>query len=127
MAASAASPWDKGARLAYLVAQHKTLLVLDGLEPLQYSQASPTPGQLKDPAVTALLKGLAASNPGLCVVTTREHVKDLASHQRKTSTEYKLEHLSTDAGVQLLKKTGVQGTEKEYRSLVDLGRDSSIL
>ena len=76
MAAGAASPWDKGARLAQLVAERRTLLVLDGLEPLQYPPSSPLAGELRDPAVAALLKGLAQRNPGLCVVTTRERVKD---------------------------------------------------
>ena len=33
--ASAADGWTKGERLAQLVAQHRTLLILDGLEPLQ--------------------------------------------------------------------------------------------
>jgi hypothetical protein len=32
---TAGSPWDKGERLARLVAQNRTLLLLDGLEPLQ--------------------------------------------------------------------------------------------
>ena len=36
LADSAAPAWDKGARLAELVAQHHTLLILDGLEPLQH-------------------------------------------------------------------------------------------
>ncbi len=36
MAHSPASAWDKGARLARLVAQRRTLLILDGLEPLQH-------------------------------------------------------------------------------------------
>jgi len=35
------SPWDKGVKLAELVRQQKTLLILDGLEPLQYP-----PGEL---------------------------------------------------------------------------------
>jgi transposase len=35
MAMSNLSPWEKGARLARLVAQKRSLLVLDGLEPLQ--------------------------------------------------------------------------------------------
>jgi hypothetical protein len=76
-AESARSPWDKGSRLAELVASRRSLLVLDGLEPLQHPPG-PLRGELKDPAVTALLKGLAQRNPGLCLVTTRERVADLA-------------------------------------------------
>ena len=57
MARSNASPWDKGSRLAKLVAQRRTLLVLDGLEPLQYADPS-LHGDLKDPAVQALRESL---------------------------------------------------------------------
>ncbi len=58
LAASPASPWDKGAKLAERVAARRTLLVLDGLEPLQYPPG-PMEGRLRDPAMEALLKGLA--------------------------------------------------------------------
>jgi hypothetical protein len=30
------SPWERGERLAKLIRQHRTLLVIDGIEPLQY-------------------------------------------------------------------------------------------
>lgn len=60
---SAKPPWDKGAWLAQLVAARRTLLVLDGLEPLQHPPG-PLVGELKDPAMTALLKGLAGRTPG---------------------------------------------------------------
>ena len=40
------SPWERGDRLAGLIGQHQTLLVLDGIEPLQYpfndQQAGPS-------------------------------------------------------------------------------------
>ncbi len=119
MAESAASAWDKGARLAQLVAGRRTLLVLDGLEPLQHPPG-PLAGELKDPAVTALLKGLAASNPGLCLVTTRESVTDLTSFRDTTAPEHKLGRLSMAAGVTLLEALGVRGADGE---LVELVRD----
>src|SRR6185369_247193 len=68
---------DRGLRLAELVRREKTLLVLDGVEPLQHPPG-PLAGKLKDPGLAALLKSLAAGNPGLCVVTTRERIADLA-------------------------------------------------
>jgi hypothetical protein len=46
---TAGGPWDKGERLAGYVRQHWTLLVLDGLEPLQHPPG-PQEGRLKDPA-----------------------------------------------------------------------------
>ncbi len=117
MAKSATSPWDKGARLAQLIAQRRTLLVLDGLEPLQYPPG-PLAGKLKDPAIEALLKGLARQNPVLCVVTTRERVADLGPFRDTTAPEWELKHLSTAAGVELLKALGVHGTGGEYEKLV---------
>ena len=71
MAESSQGAFDKGRRLAQLVGERRALLILDGVEPLQYAPTSPTPGELKDSGLAALLKGLAASNDGLCIVTTR--------------------------------------------------------
>ena len=105
MAKSAASPWDKGARLSQLVAQRRTLLALDGIEPLQYPPG-PLAGQLKDPALEVLLRGLAQQNPGLCVVTTRENVTDLAPFRDTTGPECNLENLSEEAGAALLHQAG---------------------
>src|SRR5438552_10742659 len=118
MAQSAASPWDKGARLARLVAQRRTLLVLDGVEPLQHPPG-PLAGELKDPALATLLKGLARSNSGLCIVTTRERVADLAPFRDTTTPEWQLQHLSIPAGVELLKTLGVRGTPAEFQQLVE--------
>ena len=42
------SMWDKGERLAALVAKERTLLLLDGLEPLQ-SDNTIEEGAIKDP------------------------------------------------------------------------------
>jgi hypothetical protein len=61
--------WEKGERLAKLVAHRRTLLILDGLEPLQNPPA-PQEGRVREPSVQALLRELAASNIGLCVITT---------------------------------------------------------
>ncbi len=71
------SPWERGVLVARLVRAQRTLLVLDGLEPLQHPPGTLT-GRLKDPAVAALLRELSIQNPGLCVVTTRLAVDDLA-------------------------------------------------
>ena len=62
--------WEKGERLAKLVAHRRTLLVLDGLEPLQ-NPPGPQEGRLREPSLQALLRELAAFNTGLCVITTR--------------------------------------------------------
>jgi tetratricopeptide (TPR) repeat protein len=124
-AGSAKSPWDKGARLAQLVGGRRTLLVLDGLEPLQHPPG-PLAGELKDPAITSLLKGLAARNAGLCVVTTRERVEDLAGFEESTAQRWELERLSTPAGVELLKSLGVHGAAAEIAKLVEEVRGHAL-
>ena len=113
------SPWDKGIRLAELVRQQMTLLILDGLEPLQYPPG-PMKGQLKDQGLQALLKELARSNPGLCIITTREKVKDLEHVDESALRCVFLENLSEEAGVKLLKNLGVKkGTDEELRKAVE--------
>ena len=106
-ARSNAHAWDKGARLAQLVARERHLLVLDGLEPLQHPPG-PMGGRLKDHALESLLKGLAQRNEGLCVVTTRQRVADLARFHDTTTSEWELAHLSEEAGAVLLWQVGVK-------------------
>lgn len=118
MAASPASPHDKGARLAELVGRRRALLVLDGLEPLQYPPG-PLAGKLTDPAIAALLKGLAMTNAGLCVLTTRVPVEDLAPFRDGTTPERPLGKLSTPAGVALLEGLGVHGPGEALAELVN--------
>jgi len=118
-AASAQGAHAKGARLAQLVGQKRALLILDGLEPLQYPPGPPLDGKLKDDGVAALLKGLAASSDGLCVFTTRYALPDLRAFVGKTVREEKLLRLSITAGIALLKLLGVKGTPEEYEKLVE--------
>ena len=87
------TPWEKGERLANLVARRRTLLVLDGLEPLQYPPG-PQEGRIRDPSLQALLRELAAFNEGLCLVTTRMPIADIADHERTSAPRHDLEHLS---------------------------------
>ena len=95
------SAWERGARLAGLVGKVRCLLVLDGLEPLQYPPG-PMEGKLKDAAIEALLKGLAAHNAGLCIVTTREKVPDIQQHYGRTADDLALTALTDVAGAALL-------------------------
>jgi tetratricopeptide (TPR) repeat protein len=118
-AASSAGAYEKGQRLARIVGQRRNLLILDGLEPLQYAPASPTPGELKDQGIAALLKGLAQNSRGLCVITTRYELRDLRAFLNKAVLEKALPRLSLDAGVHLLKTFDVRGTAKEFEVLVE--------
>jgi serine/threonine protein kinase len=110
--------WEKGERLAKLIAHRRSLLVLDGLEPLQ-NPPGPHEGRVREPSLQALLRELAAFNTGLCVITTRLPVADIADHERTSAPRRDLEHLSSDAGARLLRALGVKGHEAELRSAGD--------
>lgn len=117
---SALAAHDKGRKLATLVAARRALLVLDGLEPLQYPPSSPLAGQLKDPALAALLHGLAARPfAGLALVTTRIALADLAAFRGRTVQEHALPRLHAEAGVRLLASLQVTGSAVELAATVD--------
>ena len=127
MAGSAQGAFEKGRRLAQLVGERRALLILDGLEPLQYAPTSPTPGELKDQGLRALLKGLAATSHGLCVVTTRYALPDLRAYLGGTVREEKLARLARAAGVQLLKAHGVIGSDRRNLPLHDGDANSELV
>ena len=82
---TAGSARDRGLRLAELVRRERTLLILDGLEPLQHPPG-PLGGRLKDPALAALIRSLARSTDGLLVISTREAVDDVKKLRLSAST-----------------------------------------
>jgi len=107
--------WEKGERLARVIARRRTLLILDGLEPLQ-NPPGVQEGRLREPSLQALLRELAAFNIGLCVITTRLAVADLAQHEGSSALRRDLEHLSSAAGEKLLRALEVKGQESELRA-----------
>jgi hypothetical protein len=117
------SPWDKGRLLADAVLRERTLLILDGIEPLQYPPG-PMGGQLRAPGVQSLLKHLARKaisgfgdqkievNNCLCLMTTREPLTDLSDFQRREGSPWgtvlrvDLGNLTDEAGAALLHHAG---------------------
>jgi hypothetical protein len=110
--------WEKGERVAKIIAHRRTLLVLDGLEPLQ-NPPGPQEGRLREPSLQALLRQLAAFNMGLCVITTRLPIADIADCECTSAPCRELEQLSSDAGAKLLRALGVKGPEAELRNASD--------
>jgi NACHT domain len=110
--------WEKGERLAKLMSHRRTLLVLDGLEPLQ-NPPGPQEGRVREPSLQALLREPAAFNTGLCIITTRMQVADIADHEGTSVLRRELEQLSCDAGAKLLRALGVKGDEAESRTASD--------
>ncbi len=113
MANSPASARQKAQRLATLVRQQKTLLILDGVEPLQYPPGEPHNGRMRDEGVKVLLKELVNSNSGLCVVSTRQEIRELKGD---LVLQQPLSPLSNSAGADLLAELGVEGLRKELET-----------
>lgn len=113
------TPWAKANRLADLIRESRTLLILDGLEPLQYPPG-PKQGEIENPAVSLLLRELAANNNGLCIITSRLSVAEFASFSDGRIQSLHLERLSTEEGVQFLSAMGIYGDENELRSAVEV-------
>jgi len=109
---TAGDPWQKGERLSNLIKQQRTLLILDGLEPLQTPPPVET-GTLKDPALKTLLRELARHNPGLVVITTRLDVTNLEDSLGHSVQKIDLENLSPKSGAAYLEHLGVDGTDAE--------------
>ena len=95
-------------------------MFLDGLEPLQVPPLTDVPvevrrhpGTLKDNALRAFLKELAAFNPGLCVISTRVEVADLKDFDETSVKQVVLDPLTPEKGAEFLEYRGVNGSPEE--------------
>ena len=102
-----AGPTEMGNRLAHLVGSKKTLLILDGIEALQQPPGN-LAGMITDPGICSLLLGLAKKNDGLCIITARSSIPELASFEGKQVVHIPLPDLSDEEGAELLFSLGVK-------------------
>jgi len=116
------SIWDRAELLADLIRKQNTLLILDGIEPLQSSETGVDRGHIRYPGLRTLLEELATKNIGLCVITTREHLVDLSDYREPQVVQKDLDQISQLAGRALLRVMQVKGDDKEIETVVmDLG------
>lgn len=113
----ASQPWENGQRLADAIRKQRTLLVLDGLEPMQFPPGA-NEGRLRDQSLQVLLRELAAQNRGLCLLTSRLPVADVADFEPQTAQRLDLGQISVEAGVQLLRSLGVVGQQRDFEDAV---------
>lgn len=107
------TPWAKAGRLVKLIRASKTLLILDGLEPLQHPPGKKA-GQIDNPAVALLVKELAFENPGLCLITSRIGVADLSSYENGRIRTKHVGHLSSESSILLLRTMGIFGSAEDF-------------
>ena len=105
----------KAKRLAALIRKQKTLLILDGVEPLQHPPGDEA-GRLKDQGLKVLLKDVATNDhAGLCVVSTRLWTTDLNAYEGSSTQRRDLTQLEPADGAALLRSLGVKGSAKELQ------------
>lgn len=112
-----ASTRERGRRLAEIISQQRSLLILDGLEAIQHRSGSEQ-GAVKDQAVQVLLKSLGAQNEGLCLVATRQTVSELRAFAGRTVHEIRVDFLSEESGITLLRDLGVRGSHDQLGEAV---------
>jgi tetratricopeptide (TPR) repeat protein len=109
----------KGDAIAEALVKRRALLVLDGVEPLQHGPDGQS-GQLKDPALRALLRRAAAAareqSYGLIVLTSRLPVPDIYLWRDASAPVLDVEKLSDEAGAALVRDNGAWGTDGELRN-----------
>jgi tetratricopeptide (TPR) repeat protein len=109
---------DKASLLAQAVARQRTLLILDGIEPLQYPPG-PMAGRLRAYGIRSLLRRLIqkandGEYQGLCLNTTREPLTDFTNFQRRPNAAWGrvlclgLSNLTEEAGAALLYHSGAK-------------------
>jgi tetratricopeptide (TPR) repeat protein len=108
------SSWEKGNQLLGRLRKETTLLILDGLEPLQ-STLSYERGQITDPGLARLVSELARDNPGLLVITTRERIHGL---ERFAGVHHeRLERMSLVDGASYLAERGISAADADLRQV----------
>lgn len=109
---------EKAQELLKLLHAQKTILVLDGIEPLQHSP-NVNQGYLSDKAMQILLTYLARDglhSGGLVLLTSRQPVVEISRLKHTKTIE--LSPLDEDAGVELLTFLGIRGSRDELSSTV---------
>lgn len=109
-AESQASLYEKGQKLAECCKETKSLLLLDGLEPLQMPPTSSKRGWVKDAGIEALLTYW--DSPSLCLITSRYALDDRFTAHLE---EIDLPALPLSAAVVLLRSLGIIGLDKELQ------------
>lgn len=105
----------QGEYLAKLVQSHHTLLILDGLEVLQFKSGAANQ-QLGDPRLGVLLEHLAKHNTGLCITVSREPLLGDFTLEQGVQ-RHELEKLPLDAAIELLDHKGVQGDKERLQQM----------
>lgn len=109
---------DKARQLAALVRERPSIIVLDGIEPLQHGPDIHN-GELADTGLKTFLRDIRAHNlpeRRILVISSRQPIVELKGSDKYHEIE--LDRLSQGDGVLLLKQLGVKGTPPDLMQAV---------
>ncbi len=107
---------EKGRKLADLISSERTLLILDGIEPLQHPPHSEEFGEVYDMGLRELLRSIQSKLDGLCIITSRYPLPKKLIDQ-PTVQQLKLPPLHGRHGVELLKSYGLKGLDQDFMDI----------
>ena len=99
-----------------LLEARRALLILDGLDAVQFPPGHPKEGNVSDTAVEALINQLGTTSPGLLLLGTRLSPKDLAGISE--SRTIRLKPLGLEAGAELLRERGLGDEQRTLEAYV---------
>ena len=125
---------DRATRLARLIRARRTLFILDGLDTMQ-QPPGPAQGRLHCTVLALLLQELAIDMDGLCLLSSRQEIADLAPYmdtgnpldnhsdqsqpsrngQRGRVCTLTPMPLTPNASKRLLRRLGVKGSDSRFR------------
>lgn len=113
------SAWIRAKRLATYASREPTILVLDGVEPLQYGIGrDDLEGRFKDPGIRELLANLASSvGHAFCIVTSRLDI-DEPFLKGASSVQKPLDLLSDESAERILRYRGVRGIGSDFKKAI---------
>lgn len=104
---------EKANRLASLLSLNKAVLILDGLEPIQYTE-KPLIGYIKDYGLKVLIQQLVYSKDIFCLITSRISIRELEDVESIKIYNIILKNLSISDSVKLLKQFHLYGNEAQF-------------
>ncbi len=115
------STWEKTDRIKEYIGRGAYLIILDGLEAMQKSEAGGEFGKMIHRELAELLHYLAdvPKADGMCLITTRFPLKDLAEWDNRGYENQPLIDLSIPDALLMLKKRGVKGSDDDKTRVIN--------
>lgn len=122
---SASTTWERCREATKRLQQTKSLIILDGLERIQYPPGA-LEGTFRERVMQMFIRELAALNAGMLVLTSRLQIIDIDAYVGKTCRLIPIVELSRAESIEILTSSGVQGDMAQLSRIADEVRDHPL-